>query len=435
MDADNTFLKLLSGSFREKLEFLKEKYDDKIAERLLEADSIIEYYSSHKEGAPVEGTIVNLSESLKAYFTEIINKYVTQYCRHMTLKKDVFEISFLPKYCSPIYSSSGNWDKKNRQSGKPGKIVQKVIGEGVFKNADYEQFVYRLKALWSTGGYELKLVKGEEIRHWYNFQNYLKRTNTLGHSCMSSPACSDFFDLYCEQPECQMLVALKDNKLAARALVWTINDVTFMDRVYYCEDSLFNILTNYAKEHKWYIRDNNGLLSDGDDQFFKGPEDNYQSDKKILFALKLKRFYEQFPYIDSFRYFDADNLYLYTYSVQGDDIRECSFTDGRTDELDETSEDYYYCDYCDSRVSDESDLVFSNYFGLHGCVYCMVYSNCMDDYIPNDMEVMVKTSQGYDLACESYLQNNPDSYVLINNNWYSIEYAAAQNLIRSDEQN
>ena len=59
-----------------------------------------------------------------------------------------------------------------------------------------------------------------------------------------------YFDLYCTQPECRMLVALKEDKLAARALVWTIGDKTFMDRVYYIEDSLYNIFVNYAKENK-----------------------------------------------------------------------------------------------------------------------------------------------------------------------------------------
>ena len=37
----------------------------------------------------------------------------------------------------------------------------------------------------SYGGYEIKLVKGEDIRYWYNSENYYAITNTLGNSCMS----------------------------------------------------------------------------------------------------------------------------------------------------------------------------------------------------------------------------------------------------------
>lgn len=92
------------------------------------------------------------------------------------------------------------------------------------------------------------MVSGEDIRYWYNSEHYYATTNTLGNSCMSHKECSDYFDLYCEQPECQMLIALKEDKLAARALVWTIGEKVFMDRVYYIEDSLYNIFVNYAKE-------------------------------------------------------------------------------------------------------------------------------------------------------------------------------------------
>lgn len=175
---------------------------------------------------------------------------MSDYGRQLTLKADAFEVSFLPKGCTPEYTKGGKWAKKNRQSGKPGKIIQKVIGAGVFSNSDYEKFVYALKALWSYGGYDIKLVSGEDIRYWYNSEHYYATTNTLGNSCMSHKECSDYFDLYCEQPECQMLIALKEDKLAARALVWTIGEKVFMDRVYYIEDSLYNIFVNYAKEQK-----------------------------------------------------------------------------------------------------------------------------------------------------------------------------------------
>ena len=443
MEIDNTFLKLLSESFKEKLEILKEKHDDKVAAYLIEADNLILYYSQYYKDIPSSDNTKDINKKIYDYFVETINKTITQYCRQITLKKDAFEVSFLPKYCTPVYTSNGNWDKKNRQSGKPGKIIQKLIGEGVFKNADYEQFVYRLKAIWSTGGYDLQLVKGEDIRYWYNDENYYKRTNTLGHSCMSNPDCSEFFDLYCEQPECQMLIALKDGKLAARALVWTIDDKTFMDRVYYCEDSLFNILTNFAKENKWYIRESNGLLSDGDDQYFKGPEDNYDASRSIQFCLKLKRFYEYFPYIDSFRYLDLEQECLRTYMTSGNKIRECSFTDGRFDEDqdsdfyddDDDDEDEVYCENCDSRLTGTTILVSSNYYNIVGCTRCMSYSFCMEDYIPNDLAIEVRCLRLLDIACAPYLADHPELFVNINGLWYTKEYAAEQGLITEDEQN
>lgn len=293
---------------------------------------------------------------------------MSDYGRQLTLKADAFEVSFLPKGCTPEYTKSGRWAKKNRQSGKPGKIIQKVIGTGVFSNSDYEKFVYALKALWSYGGYEIKLVKGEDIRYWYNSENYYAITNTLGNSCMSHEECSGYFDLYCTQPECQMLIALKENKLAARALVWTIEDKTFMDRVYYIEDSLYNIFVNYAKENKWYIRESNCLLSDGDDQRFLSPKDNYTEPVTEHFVLNLVKIYHEWPYIDSFRYLDLEEKVLTTYLRHN--TYTCSFTDGNYKDSEDWDEEYQ-CENCGCLCSDEDELVYSEYFDTPGCTSCM----------------------------------------------------------------
>lgn len=353
---------------------------------------------------------------LQEIILDLIKGNVTDYARQLTLKSDTFEVSFLPKGCEPVYTDSGKWAKKNRQSGKPGKIIQKVIGPGKYSNADYEKFVYSLKALWVNKGYELELVSGEDIRHWYNCENYYERTSTLGNSCMSHTTCQSYFDLYCEQPECQMLIALKENKLAARALVWTIDNRTFLDRVYYIEDALFHIFINYAKDHKWYIRENNCLLSDGDDQFFLSPEDNYKDSKLITFELKLKRFYSEWPYVDTFRYLDANNLTMTTYNRAN--TYRCSFTDG---EYREEEGELFVCENCGCEWYDEDELVYSEYEDVSGCTSCMVYSDCMNDWITEESEVKVHTGNFCcDSACETWLEEHSDEYVKINEMWFSI---------------
>lgn len=419
METKNMFLKLFSDSFSEKLQNLKTEYNDVISAHLLEAEDILKKYNLYCEPLPSDDEFVSkFKNEFTKSFSEKLSEKITDYCRQITLKKDTFELTFLPKYCDPVYTPSGNWDKKNRQSGKPGKIIQKFIGEGKFKNADYEQFIYRLKALWSTGGYSIKLVSGEDIRYWYNEENYYSMASTLGRSCMAHPECQRYFDLYCEQPECQMLIALKGEGLAARALVWTVDGVTFMDRVYYIEDSLYNIFVNYAKEQKWLIRENNSLLGDGDSQFFKTPEDNYQSSREITFKIKLKRDYSYYPYIDSFRYLDVDNMCLATtplFSHMG----YCSGTDGDYDLRDNDC----FCPNCDAEIYDEDDVVYSEWYDLNGCTNCMEYSECMDDYIPQSEIIDVNISEREtDIACESYLKEYPSDYVQIGTLWYSTDH-------------
>ena len=365
----------------------------------------------HEFGTDARGS------KLQEIVLDFIKGNITDCARQLTLKSDTFEVSFLPKGCEPVYTDSGKWAKKNRQSGKPGKIIQKVIGPGKYSNADYEKFVYSLKALWTNKGYELKLVSGEDIRDWYNCQNYYKCTSTLGNSCMSHENCSSFFDLYCEQPECQMLIALKEDKLAARALVWTIGDRTFLDRVYYIEDALLNVFINYAKERKWYLRESNCLLSDGCDQFFLSPEDDYKESKPINFELKLKRFYSEWPYVDTFRYLDANNLTMTTYNRANTHC--CSFTDGNYQD----SEEILICDNCGCEWCDEEELVYSEYEGISGCTSCMTYSECMDDWISDENSVQVSVDTYYcDAACEEWLIDHPDEFVKINGVWYSIKH-------------
>ena len=64
---------------------------------------------------------------------------MSDYGRQLTLKTDAFEVSFLPKGCTPEYTKSGRWAKKNRQSGKPGKIIQKVIGKVFLDSVDLQK--------------------------------------------------------------------------------------------------------------------------------------------------------------------------------------------------------------------------------------------------------------------------------------------------------
>lgn len=424
MKSEFITLQLLSESFEDKLAWLVANNEDKVSKYLLEANQLIKIYTKTK--AENSESLFPIPDTVLEGFINAIKEKLSDYGRQLTLKTDAFEVSFLPKGCTPEYTKSGRWAKKNRQSGKPGKIIQKVIGTGVFSNSDYEKFVYALKALWSYGGYEIKLVKGEDIRYWYNSENYYAITNTLGNSCMSHEECSGYFDLYCTQPECQMLIALKENKLAARALVWTIEDKTFMDRVYYIEDSLYNIFVNYAKENKWYIRKSNCLLSDGDDQRFLSPKDNYTEPVTEHFVLNLVKIYHEWPYIDTFRYLDLDNEVLTTYSRR--DTYTCSSTDGTYQDSEDWGE--YECTNCGCTYSDEDDMVYSEYYDEAGCPNCMEWSELVDDWVPDREIEYVITNSKYNQICgRRYLTNHPESFILIEGSWYSTDF---EGLIKND---
>lgn len=404
---ENKFLMypLLSNSFGDKLQKLVDSDQDVIAKHLLEANQILKIRNSLNED--------ELPADIKTAFVKSISGKITDFGRMLTLKDHDFLVSFLPKGCEPEFKPNGNWTTKNRQQVKPGKIAQKIIGADKYANADYEKFVYRLKALWETGGYEIKLVSGEDIRYWYDREHYYSCSSTLGHSCMQHEECQSYFDLYCEQPECQMLIALKNDLLAARALVWTIGDITFLDRVYYIEDSLLNVFINYARNKQWWIRNDNCLLSDGDSQYFKTPADNYEESIEHTFTFKLKRWYDKWPYIDTFRYLDPyyETLSTAPPSNDEDDYYMCSFTNGTY------REESYECENCGSSFSDADELLYSEYEEAHGCTDCMRWSRVLEDYIWADGAVFV---EDYDYirtyVPESYIDAHPTSFCIRINN-------------------
>lgn len=372
MEINFNSLTLLSTSFKNILSNL----DNPIAEYLVDANNTIEKYNNEKD------------PTIKEAYNSVINEKLTDFCRQVTLKNEDFLVSYLPKGCTPEYNYTGDWKKKNRQEGKPGKILQKLIGQDKFTNAEFEKFVYELKAYWSTKGYVFKIVSGEDIRYWYNSENYYEEKSTLGNSCMRYSECSRFFDVYCKCPECQMLIALKDDKLVGRALVWTIDNQTFLDRVYYIEDCLYNMFINYAKQHNWLIREDNSLLDDDDDQRFLSPEDNYEEGRIIEFTLNIPYNFSSYPYMDSFRYKDCYANKMYTF-VPTREFTYCSCTDGSTFAAERE------CPNCGC-YADSDNIVYSDWLGYSGCLECMSWSEFMNDYYSNDCCVEVFDKDGFE---------------------------------------
>jgi hypothetical protein len=223
-----------------------------------------------------------------------------------------------------------------------------------------------------------------------------------------------------------MLITKKDGLLTGRAIVWEVDGVTILDRIYTCFDYLENCFIDYAKEHKWWIRTSNSLLSTGDDQTWYTPDDDYQSTSYREFKIVLDRHYDCFPYVDSFRYFDGD--------------RTISTHNGPKFALDSTEGDYrgevYQCHDCgrtfygyDSETPE--GLFWSEYADCYLCEDCCWYSDGMDDYIPNsDDPIYVHGKYGGDNYPESYVDEwlieDPDgsedgnNIVLIDDEYYFV---------------
>lgn len=396
----NALTPLLSDSIRECFESIYQKHNSKIAKELLDADKFIQLYNK----------IVNtwaLTECEKTPILEIlkekIDKLITDEVRALSIRKDVFEISFTPKGKDLIYTLSNNWSRENRQTGKPGRIIKKLLVYD-YKERDIELFSNQFKAeLVSIGEWEI--VTGSDICYWYNSDNYYKIAGTLGNSCMRYSECECYFEVY--KDNASMLICVKEGKLLGRAILWNIDGKTYMDRVYVCMDYLEEQFIQYAMSNKWYIRTDQSLLSDGDDQYWLGPEDNYTFEINPTLIINLRTVYDYFPYMDSFRYLDPDDQTISTISRFGKVY--LSNTEGTWEhtqcvecECCGNSEEYY------GDESEDNPYYWSDYLEGYLCPDCAIWNDYLESYISKSMSLVrvYDSKLDYELIPETIVIDN-----------------------------
>lgn len=413
---------LLSDGMIDTLNSILETTESTIASELLEAHNAIVAYNYDFFWM---GNDVN-KELLKSTLLRRINELITDEVRALSIRKDVFEISFTPKGKELCYSGSGTWSRENRQTGKPGRIIKKLM-KFDYKEKDIEVFNNLLKAHMITNG-SFKLVEGSDITKYYHRDTYYKETGTLGNSCMRYDECSTYFKVY--EDHAKMLVCLKNDLVMGRAIVWEINGNIYMDRVYTCEDYLEEQFFTYAREHNWYTREHNCLLHSGDDQVWISPDGDRCYEDLVI---QLSEHYSEMPYVDSFRYYDLNDNALHTVCQSG--TISLDSTDG-------TYEGYpYACDCCgeifmsydEGEVPDE--LHWSEYEEMYLCECCRTWCDGLDDYIRDTTTcVSVYTNDGLmdfpvdyvsDRAVdqtETNMFGRSDRFVSLNDDWFETSY-------------
>ena len=368
-------LPILSGSLYEILKVVRNKYEDPIADIICRAHELVDTYNNN--------CWINEEDNLYKVFSlvpQAVNELVTDSVRMITARMGgEFEVSFLPEGKEPEYNDNGDWARKNRQSGKPTRIFQKLVRKE-FKTIEWETFNNRLKAeICCCTNFEI--VEGEDIRKWYHESNYFKIAGSLGNSCMRYDECQPYMDIYVDNAK--MLISTKDGLLTGRAIVWELpNGVTLLDRIYTCFDYLDNCFIDYAKDHGWWIRQYNSLLSTGETQGWKTPNDDYNNVTFEPIKINIKKCYDYFPYVDSFRYFDGSD------TICTKELCGYSYALDRTDGY--WQETYTYtcanCGHTSSTDYDDDlpdDIHYSDWDGEYYCDDCCWYCEPLSDYISN----------------------------------------------------
>lgn len=210
---------------------------------------------------------------------------------------------------TPFSSNKGN-------SIKVGRFVKKLLEMNKvtqFTDVDIEEFVTSFYAYFSIDNeFEMKIVKGDEIKRLYHHDNYHKGTGTLGNSCMRYPHCQGYFELYVRNDEVSMLVLSnkKTGKITARAIIWEKTlfengDITmkkpFMDRIYTNSNKHVKMFMEYAKKNDWIYKKRQSYSYKLDfvynDVDYRGKMTAYLSNVNV-----------NRPYLDTMAYIKDDGL-------------------------------------------------------------------------------------------------------------------------------
>lgn len=208
---------------------------------------------------------------------------------------------------APVYT-------KGRNSIKIGRLANKLFNNE-FTNQEIEKFTNLVKSSRKRLNEKMRIVKGDDIAEWYDFNNYFNQNSNLGSSCMKSMS-KDTFDIYTKNENVSLLILESCGKLIGRALVWKINTVSddeikaefYMDRVYTNNDHHHFKFIKFAKDNNWCYRKYQG--SSFHREVCYGENNYYGVDISIKLKKGLK--YNRYPYMDTFGRYDEKKGLLFS---------------------------------------------------------------------------------------------------------------------------
>lgn len=186
---------------------------------------------------------------------------------------------------------------------------EKVDIVHTFTDRDYECFVNNIKA-YDIDNFIFEIVEGNDIPYWYCGDHYESFNDSfpgsLWNSCMREMP-DETFDIYsCSKSVCRMLILkTQNNTLIGRALIWETNKGTFMDRIYSTSDSLIRAFVNYAVANKWMYKTQQSANTCRRITRFSEEKGEYIEVSKTITIQVAKGTWEDYPYMDTFKYYNS----------------------------------------------------------------------------------------------------------------------------------
>ncbi|MBO7211822.1 MAG: hypothetical protein J6V44_12560 [Methanobrevibacter sp.] len=350
-----------------------------------------------------------------------IARYINDSVRMLSIREGSFEISFLPKGKDYKMTSNGNWATDNRQTGKPTRILRKLLISKEFSELDFELFNNQLRAIVESD-VEFSIVSGKDITYWYHQDHYEDLNGTLGNSCMRYSEAQCYFGIY--EDFAKMLILTKRGKLVGRAILWEIDGKTYMDRVYVNKDHIVDSFITYAKEHGFYYREHQSLLSTGDYQWWVCPDGQM---RQLNLRIDVDKEYGHWPYLDTFRYLSVDGVGICRYITTNPENcnKSADDPDGWYSDFEEYPWECYNCGrtyYSDCEDECPEGMYWSEHLEEYICEDCATYSEYLGTYIVrrNSVEVQMDAHNIDDIPLSVVQEEDADDFVQIDGKWYSV---------------
>jgi len=279
---------------------------------------------------------------------------------------DPTKISYLTDDRKNKIVDSEYWTSKSRYHSKPGGFVTKLFNN--ISSKDVEIFSNLFKNVSSRKHLNFKIVKGDEISKYYLKDIYLSESGSLGSSCMKYDSCQEFFDIYKDNDNISMLVALDDDGLLiGRCLLWHADGVNFMDRIYTINDECYQFyFKEWGSDNYYNVKSNQNCYDTL----------NFGSNVEMRIDIKLSKFdYMYYPYLDTFKFLNAKGI-LSNYENDSDCILGCP--EGGTQSSTSLKFDHF-----DRVYRHSSEVVHLGYLDVYANERSCNYSSLLDVYIYN----------------------------------------------------
>lgn len=313
----------LSGGFLQQITFMMGKIEGSGVEKVEESD--IE--------TPVVGQVGQL---IKTYTLEEMSNLLPDY-------KSNLEYMFITG--NPIVLFQWVKDRKKYQilvnknalSTGPEAVRSSEVSVGrfvralltkvgqKFTDAEVEDFVYKYRAEVEKEkdvlNRRFRVVKGQDIKKYYHRNSYKEESGSLGSSCMRYDRCQNYLGIYTQNSQASLLILLSEEdetKITGRAILWEMEpyeiSTKVMDRIYTIKTADEQLFKQWAIANKYWFKSRQDFSEYTDFEFHKEDGEVEKRQGEFSVQLDIKGEYGNYPYMDSFKYYNPHSGKLYNSS-------------------------------------------------------------------------------------------------------------------------